>query len=257
MKHPDNWQQMTKAERKKWKRQWKREQREATAKKGKLTKYAIGLIGVVLLIGLGWWAYTNLLQPLPGQLVPSLGNAHIPSLDAQHEPYNSNPPTSGPHLDQLAVWGIHDQSIPDELQVHNLEDGGVMVQYNCEPNSTTGENITVELTPPAGDGSGDLQMLDSTGIAIAQAGTGETQPVESTASAQPAPEASPECQLLITELTNIVNQYADHVILAPYPKLDTRIALTAWTRIDKFNDFDHDRVQRFIKKYRGIDHHPQ
>ena len=46
-------------------------------------------------------------------------------------PYNSRPPTSGPHLPSIARWGIHTQPIPDALQVHNLEDGGVLVQYNC------------------------------------------------------------------------------------------------------------------------------
>jgi len=27
---------------------------------------------------------------------------------------------------------VHTRPIPRELQVHNLEDGGVVVQYNCE-----------------------------------------------------------------------------------------------------------------------------
>jgi hypothetical protein len=34
-----------------------------------------------------------------------------------------------------------------------------------------------------------------------------------------------------------------------------RIALTAWTRIDAFEEFDEARVRRFIDRYRGIDHH--
>jgi hypothetical protein len=45
--------------------------------------------------------------------------------------YNSTPPTSGPHLNAIAAWGIHTEPIPNELQIHNLEDGGVMVQYDC------------------------------------------------------------------------------------------------------------------------------
>ena len=54
-------------------------------------------------------------------------------------PYNSEPPTSGPHLPYIAPWGIHTRPIPNELQVHNLEDGGVMVQYNCECPELVGE----------------------------------------------------------------------------------------------------------------------
>ena len=47
-----------------------------------------------------------------------------------HEPYNTTPPTSGPHYAQTAPWGISSEPIPNELQVHNLEHGGVMIQYD-------------------------------------------------------------------------------------------------------------------------------
>jgi len=46
-----------------------------------------------------------------------------------------------------------------------------------------------------------------------------------------------------------------HLILAPYPDMDAQIALTAWTRLDKFNDFDEARIDRFVEAYIGIDHH--
>ena len=78
----------------------------------------------------GWYAYQAAAN-LPGTPVPSLGNAHIGSATEPHVPYNSDPPTSGPHLPYLAPWGIHTEPIAKELQVHNLEDGGVLVQYNC------------------------------------------------------------------------------------------------------------------------------
>ena len=62
---------------------------------------------------------------------PDQGNRHIQTLNEAIPPYNSEPPTSGPHLPYIAPWGIHPEPIPRQLQVHNLEDGGVMVQYNC------------------------------------------------------------------------------------------------------------------------------
>jgi hypothetical protein len=34
-----------------------------------------------------------------------------------------------------------------------------------------------------------------------------------------------------------------------------KIALTAWGRIDGFDEFDEAGVTRFISAYRGIDHH--
>jgi hypothetical protein len=66
--------------------------------------------------------------------VPSLGNAHIQTPETPHQPYNSDPPTSGPHLPYIAPWGIHAKPLSKELQVHNLEDGGVVVNYrpDCE-----------------------------------------------------------------------------------------------------------------------------
>jgi len=69
-------------------------------------------------------------KPGPGERLSSQGNRHLASVDAPHDAYNSIPPTSGPHLNNKAEWGIHDVQIPDELQVHNLEDGGVIIHYD-------------------------------------------------------------------------------------------------------------------------------
>jgi hypothetical protein len=37
--------------------------------------------------------------------------------------------------------------------------------------------------------------------------------------------------------------------------MESRIALTAWQRLDKFDEFDADRIRAFIERYEGIDHH--
>ena len=133
----------------------------------------------------------------PGVSLPDLGIRHIERLDEVIAPYNSDPPTSGPHLPHIAPWGIHTESIPRQLQVHNLEDGGVTVQYNC-------------------------------------------------------PDGCPD---LVAKLKAVVSGFEHQVILAPYPAMKTRFALTAWTRLDAFDDFDEKRVRGFITAYRGIDHH--
>jgi hypothetical protein len=90
-------------------------------------------VGVVILLAavIGFFAY-RAAADLPGVKMPDQGNLHIQSASTPHEPYNSDPPTSGPHLPYIAPWGVHTRPIVRELQVHNLEDGGVMVQYNCE-----------------------------------------------------------------------------------------------------------------------------
>jgi len=59
----------------------------------------------------------------------------------------------------------------------------------------------------------------------------------------------------VEKLKAIVQRHDRYVILAPYPGMKTRFALTAWTRLEQFDDLDEKRVGRFIDAYRGIDHH--
>ena len=67
----------------------------------------------------------------PGQVFAELRATHIPDGTIFNE-YNSVPPTSGSHYDQPAPWGTYTQPIQNERQVHNLEHGGVVIQYNTE-----------------------------------------------------------------------------------------------------------------------------
>jgi hypothetical protein len=89
------------------------------------------VVTVLAAIVVGYFAYRAQAN-LPGMQFADQGNLHVPSTDTPHEAYNSDPPTSGPHLPYIAPWGVHTRPIVRELQVHNLEDGGVVVQYNCE-----------------------------------------------------------------------------------------------------------------------------
>jgi hypothetical protein len=88
------------------------------------------VVGIAALAALIYW----LVRPEPGpaiQSVPIQGALHI-QRGQSHPPYNSKPPTSGWHYaDAVAPWGVSAQPIPDEVQVHNLEHGGIMVQYDC------------------------------------------------------------------------------------------------------------------------------
>lgn len=74
---------------------------------------------------------------LPGQEFPDQGNAHIAEVGSPHPEYNSDPPTSGWHVGRLARWGSYDYELPDELLIHNMEDGGVILWY---PHGTPEEN---------------------------------------------------------------------------------------------------------------------
>lgn len=66
--------------------------------------------------------------PLHGEEIPSIGDDHIPP-GQEHIPYNSNPPTSGPHYAQAQPAGIYDKELADEAVVHSLEHGGVWITY--------------------------------------------------------------------------------------------------------------------------------
>ena len=44
--------------------------------------------------------------------------------------YQTEPPTSGPHIAGPTPTGVLDASVPPEIQVRVLESGGVMVQYD-------------------------------------------------------------------------------------------------------------------------------
>ncbi len=99
------------------------------------TAIALIIAGIIGMAGLSSArAQAPALKPFspPGKEVPNLGNSHIKNPTDPHIPYNSVPPTSGPHLPFIAKWGISKTPIVNELQVHNLEDGGVMIQYNCK-----------------------------------------------------------------------------------------------------------------------------
>jgi hypothetical protein len=56
------------------------------------------------------------------------GQKHI-AIGAQHEKYNSNPPSSGSHYINAAPWGIKPVELPDETLIHNLEHGGIEIAY--------------------------------------------------------------------------------------------------------------------------------
>ena len=66
---------------------------------------------------------------LPGRALPALDDRHIPHADADHEPYNSVPPTSGPHVPFTVAPGPYREEIDEEIQTHALEHGHVLLQY--------------------------------------------------------------------------------------------------------------------------------
>jgi hypothetical protein len=61
----------------------------------------------------------------------ALEASHVAELPEGYE-YNSIPATSGLHNATTAIWNLYDQPVPQINYVHNLEHGGVVVQYGSE-----------------------------------------------------------------------------------------------------------------------------
>ena len=66
----------------------------------------------------------------PGQSTERQPGAILGSIEESHEAYVNDPPTFGPHVGELANYGFHETTIPDEIQVANLEAGFVIVHFN-------------------------------------------------------------------------------------------------------------------------------
>lgn len=70
--------------------------------------------------------------PVPVDVAyPDQGHDHIPHPAFPHAPYASNPPTSGPHTPYTAPWGVHRKPVPNEVLLHNLEHGGIVIGHRC------------------------------------------------------------------------------------------------------------------------------
>lgn len=244
---------LSKKERKELKKQMK-QQEEAKKRRFAMVRKWV-LIGAVtaFLVGVGWWFIKEATKPLPGQAVQDIGREHVP--DGTQVQYNSNPPTSGSHYADWTRAGIYEQPIPNGHLVHSLEHGYVIISYNCEKIKEVSQ---VPRVPQAfaheHEGEG---VSGQEGSAGGQGSSGKVKIVTETV----LPESfnSQACKDLVKKLTDVAQEkQLRKLIVVPRPQLDTAIALTAWTRIDKFNpsissglnDFDKERIIGFIDTFR-------
>lgn len=94
------------------------------------------LLTLIIIVGGVWLSSKNatenskrLSSPMMGEKIPDLGAAHV-ARGRSHPKYNSNPPTSGWHWgDGVAGAGIKNKIIPDELILHSMEHGAVVLWY--------------------------------------------------------------------------------------------------------------------------------
>lgn len=107
---------------------------EAAKERSNQNRVLIGA-AAFLVVAIAGFIYlgTRTVQGVAGELTyESMGNSHIQYGQRSPVAYNSTPPNSGPHYGNLAAWDIHEDPIRYELLIHNMEDGGVVVYYQCE-----------------------------------------------------------------------------------------------------------------------------
>ncbi len=116
----------------------------------------IGVVTLLILVGGVWFLsaqgakeQAKLNKPLMGEEVPIQNATHIKPGES-HPPYNSNPPTGGWMYEGVAGAGTHDQEVADELLVHSMEHGAVIVHYKADLPADQVEQIKVAYNSASG-----------------------------------------------------------------------------------------------------------
>lgn len=141
-----------------------RQLEEKTADKAaNVRRRSIRTVLVIVLVVGGLIAAVVFSPEPPGVVYGNLGNFHLSSVEEPHTPYNSEPPSSGPHLGSIAAWVEHEDPVPPELFIHNLEDGGVVLAYDCADDCS---EITDGMRTALEDFTGENVMMTAySGIA--------------------------------------------------------------------------------------------
>lgn len=200
---------------------------------------------ILLVIG-GIWVYRFVSTPVPGRQMGDQGREHVTAEEAAKFNYNSNPPTSGPHLPTWVKSGVYAQPQSEGELIHSLEHGYVIISYNCNVHLKAASNKRQVISKIyAHEEAGATPSADF------------IDPIMATGSAVNETE---QCQTLIRQLKDLAEKKKLwKLIVVPRPRLDTTIALTAWTYIDAFDPpaggSDAKRIEAFIDFHR--DHGPE
>jgi len=153
--------------------------------------------------------------PFLGAAYPSQGHQGHGTGDLKryaHFKYSTDPPTSGFHREVFTQSFVEDKPIPEYVQVHLLEHGNVLLQYNCLCPAVvnTLSQIAKEF---------DTRLLP--------AGT-------------------------LRATTNDVRNAEEQglaVVVGPRPGMRAPIALTAWTRLGYMSTADQTKIVSFINAF--------
>ncbi len=105
----------------------------------------VGILVAIVAIGYGAVMAMNAFYPeRPGFAVAVQGRTHSENCSTQS--YNSSPPTSGCHRGSGVVsYGVNSSELPLDLQIHNLEHGGVIIHYRSSGLQAVSENTIADI----------------------------------------------------------------------------------------------------------------
>lgn len=87
------------------------------------------VIGLAVALVVAFFIVRSLEIGAPGERIAVAGvGQHVP--EGRAVQYNSVPPVGGAHWPSPASWGASATQLPDERAVHNLEHGGIVIDYN-------------------------------------------------------------------------------------------------------------------------------
>lgn len=147
-----------------------------------------------------------------GAHYPAQGHRHFGDSESTPFAYNSDPPTSGPHKELFSTSFNSALPLPAYVQAHLLEHGNVLLQYNCKCPDIAGALYQIAYRY-------DRRLIPSD----------QLQPTP--AQVQAAEEAG------------------ESVVVAPYPGMKHKLALTAWTRLATLDSVDEAKIESFINAY--------
>jgi hypothetical protein len=113
-----------------------------SARNSNRTWVIVGVVGAIVVLAAIGLALANQ-GPTVGERQTDQGNPHIQNETDSHPPYSSNPPTSGPHTGgNIGPWGVTTQPIADEITIHNLEHGGILIHYRQDLDAASVTQLT-------------------------------------------------------------------------------------------------------------------
>lgn len=104
-------------------------------------KYAIMSAAILVVVAvIAWVMLRDAGKPGQGQAIMT-DRTHLQSATDPHVPYSTDPPTSGPHTQAVPAFKVYTEPIAKESQVHGLEDGGVVINYQPELDKATVDKL--------------------------------------------------------------------------------------------------------------------